>query len=393
MAFGKDRLPVSELTLPAGKTSFTFFDDELKRFCVRVRASGSNSYWIVYRLGGKQRWLLIGECDLFTTKQAREVARTKLAMVQLGIDPAAEKHAERTASAMTFKLVVQKYIEAEKARWSHASLYQKTLYLFDGDYFKPLHARPISSITRKDIAPLIRDIRTKHSDSTAAQARTQCSTFFKWAMAEGLADQNVNPVLDTAKPPEGKPRERVLRPHEIHALWRACETAGEFGTIVRLLLLSGCRRSEIGGLRWSEIHDDAIHLPAQRCKNGRAYTIPITPLMRSILDTVPRMAEREQLFGVWADKGFADWSASKARLPALDEPWTLHDTRRTFRTGLGALKVPTHISELCINHAKGKLVATYDKHTYAVEIADAFTRWSNHVAGIVSDGKIVPMRA
>ncbi len=60
--------------------------------------------------------------------------------------------------------------------------------------------------------------------------------------------------------------------------------------------------------------------------------------------------------------------------------WTLHDLRRTMRTGLGRIGVPPHIAELLINHVKGGIEAVYDRYSYAAEKRDALARWAAHVA-------------
>src|SRR5262249_42131640 len=154
-------------------------------------------------------------------------------------------------------------------------------YLQRGDYFKPLHGRPISSITRKDVAAAIRDIRTHHSDNTAKQSRGHLSAFFSWSLKQGIAEQDVNPCVDTYEPKGNAPRERVLSADEIKLLWNACENAGEYGNVVRLLLLTGCRREEIGELRWSYFAPDMTSFTIPKTKNGRAHTVPVTPLLRS----------------------------------------------------------------------------------------------------------------
>jgi integrase len=395
----KDRSTVSALTLPEGKNDFIFWDDDLPRFGVRIRRRPSDGtqhgrYLIQYRVGGKQKWVTVGDSAVLTPAQARDKARQMLASVELGGDPAGEKQAARAAAAVTFKAVVEQYIAAERATWSKDSLSQKLLYLTRGDYCRALYSRPISSIVRKDIAAVINGVRAHHSDNTGKQTRKHLSALFSWALGQGIATQEANPVLDTHEPKSSGPRQRALRPDELKAVWDACESAGEYGKLVRLLILTGCRRDEIGELRWSWFAPDMSSFTIPKTKNGTSHTVPVTPLMRSIFDTVPRMVDRDQLFGVWAEKGFADWSAGKLRLgDGLAEPWQLRDLRRTMRTGLGKLKVAPHISELAINHKKRGLIATYDTHTYADEIADAFARWSDHVRIIITEGKVVPLRA
>src|SRR5262249_631602 len=250
----KDRSTVSALTLPEGKKDWIFWDDDLPRFGVRIRRRPSDGtqharYLVQYRVNGKQKWVTVGDAAVLTPAQARDKARQMLASVELGGDPAADKQAARAASAVTFRSVVERYIATERQTWAVSSFAVKGLYLLRGDYFKPLHVMPISSITRKDIAPLIRAARTRHSDNSAAQARRHLSAFFAWAMGQGLADQDSNPVIDVPEPKANAPRERALKPHELKAIWSACESAGEYGQIVRLLVLSGCRREEIGELR------------------------------------------------------------------------------------------------------------------------------------------------
>jgi integrase len=243
---------------------------------------------------------------------------------------------------------------------------------------------------------VLNGVRAHHSDNTAKQTRKHLRAFFAWALGQGIATQESNPVIDTLEPKSNDPRQRALRPDEIKAVWDACESAGEYGKIVKLLVLTGCRRDEVGELRWSWFAPDMSSFTIPKTKNGSPHTVPITPLMRSIIDTIPRMVDRDQLFGVWAEKGFADWSAGKLRLgDGLAEPWQLRDLRRTMRSGLGRLKVQPHISELCINHKKQGLIAVYDVERYADEIADAFQRWSTYVATIVAGDKVVqlPLRA
>jgi hypothetical protein len=87
-----------------------------------------------------------------------------------------------------------------------------------------------------------------------------------------------------------------------------------------------------------------------------------------------------------------------ARLTTAGTPltdFTLHDLRRTFRTGLGRLGVPPHVAELCINHVRKGMSAIYDRHTYQSEIASALAQWSEHLTAIVESrkSKVVSPRA
>src|SRR5262249_50074359 len=157
---------------------------------------------------------------------------------------------------------------------------------------------------------------------------------------------------------------------------------GDFGNIVKLLMLSGQRRSEIGGLRWSEIdlREGQINLPGERTKNGHPHFVPLSEPVRTILSAQPRI--RDQVFGRgYSAEGFAGWSAAKAaldeRLPDMPH-WSLHDLRRTMATGMGELGVQPHIIEAAINHQSGHkagVAGTYNRANYHAERKMALDKW------------------
>jgi integrase len=142
-------------------------------------------------------------------------------------------------------------------------------------------------------------------------------------------------------------------------------------------------------------------LPPQRTKNNREHRIPIVPAVRAIRDG--RGRDDTFVFGRHPGKPFSGWGVSKAgldrRIKAAGQQlsgWRLHDLRRSFRTGLGALGIAPHIAELAINHARKGIEATYDKHRYEGEIKTALTVWASRVFAIVEgqdERKVVSLRA
>jgi integrase len=118
---------------------------------------------------------------------------------------------------------------------------------------------------------------------------------------------------------------------ELSRIWRACKN-DDGGRITRLLILSGCRRAEVGDMCWSELDDperpSTFTIPARRAKNGRAHTLPVMPMMRDIITSMPRMATRDQLFGQ-RSHGFTRWAGAKAELDRRSsvENWLVHDVK------------------------------------------------------------------
>jgi integrase len=235
-------------------------------------------------------------------------------------------------------------------------------------------------VTRATVAAQVRTIVKNNGPVAANRARASLSAMFRWAIGEGLCEEN--PVIGTNKQEENGPRERSLSDSEAAAVWLAAPD-NDYGRIVRLALLTGCRRNELGGLRWSEIDLEGrtITLPADRTKNGQTHIVPLCDAVLEILNSIPRDG-RDFVLGAGAG-GYSGWSRAKKTLSKktkFKEPWTLHDLRRTVRTGMGMLGVAPHVAEAALNHLPPKLIRTYDRNTYAAEKKAALDLWASHLA-------------
>jgi integrase len=376
---------VAALVRPTDKADYTEWDDDLPGFGVRMR--GNSKKWdCQYRINGKQRRESLGDVRKISLDDARKIARQRFAQVELGVDPAAEHELAR-AQALTLGLVIGRYLEAKR------DVLRPNTYKAAERYFaahwKPLHGRPLDAIKRADVAARLQELVKVHGRTSAARARDNLSALYGWAMKEGLCE--VNPVMATNDPTHGLPtRDRVLDDGEIRAIWHACDE-DDFGAIVKLLLLTGCRREEIGALKWSEVNlnTGVMTIPGTRTKNRRTLELPLPGSAIEMLGSVPRNGEF--VFGRREGISYSGWSAGKLRLDSrivmtTGNPlaaWVLHDLRRTMRTGLGKLGVAPHIAELAINHVKGGVEAIYDRHRYQREIGAALARWANHVLALV----------
>src|SRR5262249_36597556 len=132
-------------------------------------------------------------------------------------------------------------------------------------HWRALHDLPLGGITRADVAASLTVMAKDNGPGAANRARSCLSSLYAWAIGEGLCDNN--PVIGTNKREEKGPRERSLSNAEVAQLWLSADD--DYGRILKLLLLTGCRRAEIGDLKWSEIDLEArtITLPSERTKN------------------------------------------------------------------------------------------------------------------------------
>lgn len=172
---------------------------------------------------------------------------------------------------------------------------------------------------------------------------------------------------------------------ELKLTWQAADAEGGVaGALIKLLVLSGARRNEMTELARDEIGTDAIELPGERTKNGLPHTIPITTMIRGVLDALPS-AGKFVLNGT--DRPFGDHSGTKELVTPAIRPWTLHDLRRSFASGLQRLGVAPHIVELALNHRSGTfsgVAGIYQRHRYAKEVQEAFELWSKHIEALIT---------
>jgi integrase len=388
-----DKKTVAALKLPPSKSEIFVWDDDLPGFGVRLRGAGVR--WIVqYRVGAQQRRETLGDIRKVTLDAARKIARQRFAQAELGNDPVAEKARVRMAAAtakLTLEKVTESYLAAKVGVVRPATHDQTRLHLTN--HWRALAGRPIDGIKRSDVATTLHQITQQHGRTAAARARSNLSALFGWAMREGLCE--ANPVLATNDPAEGiQPRERVLSDRELTVVWRACGD-DDFGRIVRLLILTGCRREEIGGLKWSEVDFDVgvMAIPGERTKNHKGHSLCLPRIAMDILRAIPVKLGRDFVFGT-RGVAFSAWSYSmlalNSRITAIEgkplRHWTLHDLRRTMRTGLGKLGVQPHIAERAVNHIKGGVEAIYDRYRYEREITAALALWADHVLALVNHG-------
>jgi integrase len=383
---------VATLTAPPeGKTDVIYFDEGMPGFGLRVRWNGGEvrrNYVAQYRTHGRTRRVLIGSAETVTAEQARTKAKGILAQAALGGDPQAAKQEKRDRDETTLRAVIREFLAAKNDRRPRTKV-ELERYLAGDLYLKPLHHLSIDAITRKDIAARLLTIEREHTRAVAWHVRSKLSGLFSWAMQMGLAQ--TNPVVGTANPKLSPGRERVLDDDELAEVWRACGE-DDAGWITKLLILTGCRRSEIGGLRWSELdrERETWTLPATRAKNHRAHTLPLPPAAWRIIEVVQSRHGRDQLFGGRSTAGFTLWDHAKR---ALDErlgdkvrPWTYHDLRRTVATRMADIGVPPHIIEAALNHVSGHrsgVAGIYNRSTYEREIRNALATWAEHVTALV----------
>ena len=344
---------VDALDLPPRKAEAIIFDDDLPGFGLRLRRGGSRVWIYQFKIGDRHRRLTLGSATAVPLAQARKIAAELHAKVRLGRDPAGEKAEGRMRAAETMAAVLQIYLARKRASLKPGSYAGVERHLLK--HCKPLHGLPLAKVDRRTITNRIAVVATKSGPVEANRVSSSLAAFFAWGLREGLVD--INPAAGGNRAPE-QSRERVLDDNELKAIWNATEDDDDYAAIVRLLMLTGARAGEIGGLRWSEIDGDRILLPAARTKNAREHVIPLAAATRALLDARPRRPDRDFVFGRRQNRPFTGWSVCKdaldARLGSAVLHWTHHDLRRSMATRMAEnLDIEPHIIEAVLNHVSG----------------------------------------
>ena len=354
------------------------WDDKVCGFGVRKQRRGT-FYYVRVRHNGQQVMRSIGRHGPWTPDTARAKALELLGTLASGTDPFTQPRASGG-----FGAEINRYLLRRQGSLKPRSFNAVERHL--RQYSTPLHKLPLAEIDRRTIAVLLGQVETECGATTRNRLRSSLSAFWAWAIAEGLAEQN--PVTGTVKADEGASRDRVLTHEELRKLWRSLSD-NRFSEIVRLLLLTGARRNEIGNLTWDEIDlkRNLIVLPPDRTKNGRGLELPLSAQALAIIERTPRRNTTPFLFS--DANGYKGWDQDKM---SLDHrlgiaPWRLHDLRRTAATQMAELGVQPHIIEACLNHQSGHksgVAGIYNRAKYADEMRSALARWADHLDQITS---------
>jgi integrase len=393
-----------------GQPHEPIWDQTLRGFGIRVGDHGGVSFFIMARQRGGGRGpirIAVGRYPTLALAEARDRARLLLRDLQDGVDPRERKaEQQRIAAARLasrFDVIAEDFIQRHVARARTASAISLRIRR---ELITRWGNQSIADISRADVVRMVDDIVDRGHPEAARQTFTYARRLFHWAVARGLLQHAPTDHLNTkdligAK----KPRQRLLRDEELALIWRAAmQSPYPDGPYVQLLLLLGVRRSELGQAAWSELDLERAlwTIPPGRMKSDEGYTVPLPPRAVEILRALPHFVSGH-VFTARGTRPLNDFGTIKSRIDRriaelnggrLIEPWTLHDCRRVFRTGLSTLGIAPHIAELCLAHRQPGLARTYDLHRFDDEKRHALNAWAAYLLGIVEPqpGKVTPLR-
>lgn len=417
---------VEKITLPPGKEREEVHDDYLPGLVLRV-GRNRKSWSLMYRVAGAGERgtrgslsrMTLGAWPLVDLKDARDRARAALEEADRGIDPAAtrvEQLAQQTTQ--TFDAVFRRFVDlhvkqntkegrfardraavltaaaegkAVKLKGPKSKLGRSAAERIIADDALPVWSgRLVETIKRAEVHDLLDAVVTEKGEARARELRKHLTKMFNWAADRGhLA---ASPLAGMRRPELGYvARERVLSMEELGRVWDAAGAAGyPFGPMIRLLILTGQRRSEIAELEvgWIDHDHKAVEIPASRYKTKRAHVYPLSAPAWALVDALPKWNGGDCIFSTTSgERPVSGFSKSKARLDELITkrgtaaelapmaPWTVHDIRRSVATHMARLGIPQEHIERVLGHVVAGVAGTYNRYSYMDEKRSALETW------------------
>lgn len=355
-------ISVSKLPLPE-KGQKTYFDASTPGFGVRVSQGGTKTFVAV--LGKNRTYRAIGRYPAVTLKTARaEAKRLLLAQSSMPLERPALRNSE----------VTERFLEACTRKNKPRTVY---------DYRRVINrhfdygTKSVNAITRSDVVSRLNKLN--HTPSEKHHAFVTVRAYFNWCVNEGIIE--TSPVVSLSPTKMSRPRERILTTDELVKVWNnAVENPGMFETIVRLLILTGLRRSEVSALHRDWFDGEVLTLPDTLTKNRRNCTVPVPSTVLVLVRKYP-----DQFFENDQGTTFCGWGKAKARFDKRLEgvaPFTLHDLRRTYSSVHAQLGTPIHVVEKLLNHVSGSfsgVAGVYNRYSYMDEMKVAVQRYEDWI--------------
>jgi integrase len=391
---------------------YDVMDAALPGFGVRVTDKGTKTFTLTKRFPSSDNPTrrALGEYPAMGLAEARQKARKWIDLIGRKIDPQVEVEQQRLAEqrkrANSFAAVAEDFIKSKLPSERKGTEVERDIRR---EFIPVWGRRPIIEITALDVVNVIKPI-ARRAPYQAHNCLGHIRRLFGWAVdmhTYGIESSPVDRLRPKSLIGERKARSRVLSDDELRAFWQATGEMGfPYGSIGRMLLLTGQRHHEVSEAPWAEfdLNKGLWTISQARFKSDMPHVVPLTGDALGLLERLPRFQSGHYVFSTTVGKkptcisNKVKAELDRRMLSVLGkelQPWVIHDLRRTMRSHLSALRVPDHIAEMVIGHGRKGLQRIYDQHRYEAEMREALTLWAGRLRSIVepAPANVVPLKA
>ena len=295
---------------------YTIRDCQLRGFGVRIAPSGRKRFFLHVQHDGTRVWRDCGDAATVPVADARTRATGELAALRGGSD----------VTTVSFEVVAEEVFQRYGRRWKPRTLDVNRVY-YRRQILPWFRSTPITSIAERDVQAWFASLRA--TPAAADRALPVLSVILREAEIYGYRPEGSNPCLGIRRY-RRRGRERFLGPEELRRLGVALDGHASrrplFAAAIRLILLTGCRKSEILELRWTDYREGKLFL--RDSKTG-PRTVWLSTPARTVLDALPRTGR--MVFPARRGQSLIlqhDWEAIR-NVAGLDDV-RLHDCRHTY---------------------------------------------------------------
>ena len=342
-----------------------FWDRDLPGFGIRAYASGKKVYIVQTRARGKSKRATVGRHGVLTADQARQRATLMIARIKAGKEASASHPAAGEQDGPTVAELAERYLKDHVEVRCKPKTVTLCRLLLTKHIIPALGHVPIEALERKQVADL--HFRLRDRPATANHVVATLSRMFNQAEGWGLIPEGSNPCRAFPKY-KARKHERFLTEEEFRRLGRVLSNAAQEGGIsvhavaaLRLLMLTGCRRSEILGLHWTDVDLEAKVLHLADSKMG-PRAVPLSPAAARVLSKLPRVPDNPWVI-VSRKRG--------EHLRNINQPWELirrraklddvrlHDLRHSWASRALALGESLPMIGRLLGHTQVETTARY----------------------------------
>ena len=347
-----------------GERDELIWDLKQPGLALSIRTTGKRSWKVIYRHGGRPRWLHLGDVRSIGLADARRLtARIMLDVIE-GKDPVAERKAEKDFG--TFADIAGQYVELHAKK--HNKSWKQAAKLVARHLIPRWGKMKASAVSRADVRAMMLRIE---APIVANQTLAAASAIFTWAVKQEIV--TINPCHGVDRNPTND-RERVLSDAEVTTLWPRLDTS------LKLILLTGQRPGEVAAMQADHIEEGWWQMPGRLIgdwpgtKNGRDHMVALSQAALDLIEV--HLANRVS----------ASWSGRLLKRLAAELGLTRvtpHDLRRTCLTWITRLKFGRDAMDRIANHRKGGVTDVYDRHGYVEEDRRIMAAITNHLLSLV----------
>lgn len=376
---------------------------------LRVAEGGTKSWIFRYGSVGKLRDMGLGPVHTISLAEARELATECRKLRLQGIDPIAQRNAQRAtqkaaeAKAMTFVECAERYMASHEGAWSNATHRKQWVGTLRSYVYPVIGAHAVAAIGTAAVMKVLEPIWMTRTE-TASRVRGRIEAVLDWAKARGYRDGD-NPArwrghLDHLLPARAKVQKTKHLPalpyNEIGAFMAKLRDEDSIpARALEFVALTAARLGEVLGATWDEI-DLARRVwtvPASRMKAGKEHRVPLSDAAAQVLETMQTMRQGELVFPGGNDRQITRLAVLRV-VKRLAGDVTTHGLRSTFRDWAAEQTAfPSELAEMALAHSVGNAVeAAYRRSDLFEKRRKLMDAWAEFCGRPAMSGKVVAMR-